>query len=247
MLSGIPGSGGCAPIQNVGAYGQEGSSTIARVQVFDRRSAAVRDLSNADCGFGYRVSAFNTPVINGGAHGRYVVLRVVFQLQAEAAPHVEYADLKQHFAAEARSPTLRDVRDAVRVIRGRKGMLIDPADSDSRSAGSFFKNPIVPLRYYRKLAEEFDIPQWPAGLDLIKLSAAWMVENAGFSKGFARGPVGISSKHALAIVNLGGASAKEIVTLKNEIVARVEDRFGVTLKPEPVFLGEFPSEQDSAQ
>jgi len=242
-LSGIPGTVGGTPIQNVGAYGQEVSTTIVSVHAFDRETGAFRDLSNAECGFGYRASNFNRDPT-----GRFIVLRVTYQLNPGGNPCLDYADLKKQFEARhpALSPTLGEVRDAVREIRRRKGMLVDPADisgnPDSRSAGSFFKNPIVALDHYERLTTEYDMPKWWAGLNRMKLSAAWLVENAGFHKGYTRGTVGISSKHALAIVNRGGATARDVLSLRDEIVKRVQDRFGVTLLTEPVLLGEFTEE-----
>jgi UDP-N-acetylmuramate dehydrogenase len=232
-LSGIPGTVGGTPIQNVGAYGQEVSTTIHSVHCFDRETSAFHDFSNAECGFGYRASNFNRDPT-----ARFIVLRVTYQLNPGGTPLLEYADLKRYFGDRV-SPTLIEVRDAVREIRGRKGMLLDDSDMDSRSAGSFFKNPIVAQEYSERLAAEHDMPKWWAGLNRIKLSAAWLVEHSGFPKGYTRGTVGISTKHALAIVNRGGATAQDVVDLRDDIVARVEERFGVALLTEPVFLGEF--------
>ena len=241
-LSGIPGKVGGTPIQNVGAYGQEVSTTIVSVHVFDRDTGEFRDFSNAECGFGYRASNFNRDPT-----GRFVVLRVTYQLNPRGAPCLDYADLKEHFGERASPPSLGEVREAVCEIRRRKGMLLDPADADSRSAGSFFKNPIIAQAHYEHLAAEYEMPKWWAGLNRTKLSAAWLVENAGFPKGYTRGTVGISTKHALAIVNRGGATAQDVIALRDKIVARVEERFGVVLVQEPVFLGEFTAESHATK
>lgn len=234
-LSGIPGTVGGTPVQNVGAYGQEVSDTVTSVQVFDMQRGAIRDLCAEACGFGYRTSIFNTT-----ERGRFIVLKVSYALLPGGIPMLEYADLKKHFAGGG-EPSLAEVRDAVRQIRHSKAMLIVEGDPDCRSAGSFFKNPIVDApteTRLLKLAEERGLapPRFatPAG---IKLSAAWLVEQSGFAKGYARGAVGISSKHTLAIVNRGGAKAAEIVALKEEIQQRVRAAWEIDLHPEPVFLG----------
>jgi UDP-N-acetylmuramate dehydrogenase len=237
-LSGIPGTVGGTPIQNVGAYGQDVSKTIVSVHALDLDTGRFCDIPKADCGFKYRASIFNT-----SAAGRYVVLRVIYQLNAGGEPMIAYADLQKRFGKQATLPTLAETREAVREIRRGKGMLIEAEQAesyhDNRSAGSFFKNPVVSLELYQELASKYgaQMPKWWGGLNLMKLSAAWLIEQAGFPKGYARGAVGISSKHTLAIINRGGATSKQIVELKNEIVARVEERFGVTLQPEPIFLG----------
>ncbi len=237
-LSGIPGSVGGTPIQNVGAYGQEVSAAIVLVHALDLASGRLVDIPNAECHFHYRASIFNTAVAAGGAAERYVVLGVTYQLTPGGGPCLEYADLQRRFESRG-TPTLAETRHAVREIRGRKGMLVDPADPDSRSAGSFFKNPIVPLDVYQNLAQQYRIPHWWAGLNLAKLSAAWLVESAGYPKGFRRGAAGISTKHALALTNTGGATAAEIAALQGEIVAVVRERFGVSLQHEPMFVGDF--------
>ena len=236
-LSGIPGTVGGTPVQNVGAYGQEVADSITSVRVLDLEQSDVRELANPDLGFTYRTSIFNT------AHrGRFIVLRVTYSLTPGGTPHIEYADLKKHFAGKV-SPGLAETRDAVRRIRHSKAMLIVPDDPDCRSAGSFFKNPILPVAKYDEISDATkergaaEIPKFPAANGHVKLSAAWLVEQSGFHKGFSRGPVGISSKHALAIVNRGGAKAADIVALKKEIEQQVWDQFGVRLHPEPVFVG----------
>jgi len=233
-LSGIPGTVGAAPIQNVGAYGQEVSDVIRSVSVLDLVSGETRVIENAAAGFAYRTSIFNTT-----ERGRYIVLHVNFALRPGGEPRIEYADLKNFFAARNSRPTLAETRDAVRAIRLSKAMLIVPGDDDCRSAGSFFKNPIVTCEQFEQLSSKAGAvpPNFPAADGNRKIAAAWLVENAGFQKGFTRGPVGISRKHALAIVNRGGARAAEITALKDEIQNAVEQCFGIRLQPEPVFVG----------
>jgi UDP-N-acetylmuramate dehydrogenase len=235
-LSGIPGSVGGTPVQNVGAYGQEVSDTIESVQVFDLRDNQVRELCAEACGFAYRTSIFNT-----SERGRFVVLRVTYALTPGGAPSLEYADLKRHFEGKP-DPTLAEVREAVRQIRARKGMLIVEGDPDCRSAGSFFKNPVLSVEQHEDLqhraaAEGLSVPSYPALERNRKVSAAWFVEHAGFARGYTLAHAGISSKHALAIVNRGGATAAEILALKDQIQNRVEEIWGIHLQPEPVFVG----------
>jgi UDP-N-acetylmuramate dehydrogenase len=224
-LSGIPGSTGATPIQNVGAYGQDVSETIVAVEVFDRSSGRVTSLSNSECQFEYRTSIFKK-----AAKDRYVVLSVTFQLRPGDAPSLRYPELQQ---AVAEGASLQQVREAVIAIRRRKGMVIDPTDPDTRSDGSFFMNPIVSRE---KLAALGDLPHFPAG-ENIKLSAAWLIEHAGFHKGFVHGNAGISSKHTLAIINRGGATAREVLELVRMIQDGVREKFGVELQPEPNFIG----------
>lgn len=232
-LSGIPGSVGGTPVQNVGAYGQEVSETIVRVRCFDRAAGEFVELSNAECGFSYRKSIFNT-----SEKGRYVVTKVTFRLGAGGEPKVVYRDLKEYF--DERSSSLTEVREAVLAIRRRKSMVIDAADPNSRSAGSFFKNPIVAAEILGVIAaaEGSDVPSFPAGEGQVKIPAAWLIERAGFAKGYRLGEAGISANHSLAIVNLGRAKAADIFALMNEVRAAVKVRFGIELVPEPVFLGE---------
>ena len=252
-LSGIPGTVGGTPIQNVGAYGQEVATAIVSVHALDLTSGQFVDIPKSECNFRYRSSIFNTPVDAGGSPeksgGRYIVLRVTYQLTPGGAPCLEYADLQRRFEGQTPTlaPTLSDTRDAVREIRARKGMLVDPADPDSRSAGSFFKNPLVPVDLYQKLAEQHKIPHWWGGLGLVKLSAAWLVENAGFPRGFRRGAAGVSTKHALALINVGGATATEIEGLQAAIVARVQERYGVALQREPMLVGDFTAGNSKAE
>jgi UDP-N-acetylmuramate dehydrogenase len=236
-LSGIPGSVGGTPVQNVGAYGQEAADTIVSVQALDLKSGEVCELEKEDCGFRYRTSIFNT-----AERGRYVILKVSFGLKHDGKAHIEYADLKRYFSGWSSPPTLAQTREAVRQIRASKGMLITPGDEDCRSAGSFFKNPVLSEEAHARLSERtatkgLQIPSYPALDQQKKVSAAWLVEHSGFSKGYSLGRVGISRKHALAIVNRGGATAAEIVALKDQIQIRVDDVWGVHLEPEPVFVG----------
>ena len=236
-MSGIPGTVGGTPVQNVGAYGQEVAETITTVRVIDVTSGDTRELSNSECGFLYRTSIFNT-----SQKGRYIVARVSYALLPGRAPRFEYADLKRYFASSSSSPTLSQVRNAVREIRASKAMLIAPNEENCRSAGSFFKNPIISPAEYDRIASlpqcvDQNPPRYPAPEGQVKISAAWLVEKAGFHKGFGNGRVGISSKHTLAIVNRGGATAAEIVEFKNRVQQGVFKVFGVQLHPEPVFVG----------
>ncbi len=230
-LAGIPGLVGGTPVQNVGAYGQEVAETIVAVRALDMEAMSFVSLSAAECGFGYRKSIFNTT-----ARGRYVVTRVTFRFNVARRIELKYAELREHFAGKA--PTPMEVYDAVREIRHRKGMLLVESEEDCRSAGSFFKNPVVTEALFAGMAKEFgEVPHWPAGQGKVKLAAAWLVEKAGFYKGFAMGQAGISSRHTLAVVNRGGATAGEIMALRDEIRRVVEERFGVRLEQEPVELG----------
>lgn len=235
-MSGIPGTVGGTPIQNVGAYGQEVSETIREVEALDLHSKRVQTLSNEQCRFNYRSSIFN-----GSERGRYIVLRVTYALKPSGSPRIEYADLKRFFAAKP-APSLPETREAVRQIRRSKAMLIVEGDPDAQSAGSFFKNPVVSENQLQEVAARpatkgLAVPHFPGPNHRVKISAAWLVEHAGFARGFARGNVGISSKHALAIVNRGGASAAEVIALQQEIRERVAEAFGIELTPEPVFVG----------
>jgi UDP-N-acetylmuramate dehydrogenase len=236
-LSGIPGSVGGTPVQNVGAYGQEVGNTIESVLALDLRDGQVRELAKEDCGFRYRTSIFNTT-----ERGRYIILQVNYLLKHGGEAYVAYADLKRYFAGWGEKPTLANTRDAVRKTRAGKGMLLTPGDDDCRSAGSFFKNPILSAERYQALttraaAKNLQIPSYPALDAQKKVSAAWLVEHSGFSRGYGNGSVGISRKHALAIVNRGNATAADIVAFKEDIQQRVEEIWGILLEPEPVFVG----------
>ncbi len=236
-LSGIPGTVGGTPVQNVGAYGQEVSQTIVTVRAFDRKIRQFVDLPASDCGFSYRRSIFNS-----SQRERYIVSRVDYALHRNAPANFVYADVARYFASRnVTTPTLAQVRDAVRSIRAQKGMLIVPGDADCRSAGSFFKNPVVPVSTLDLLAlelkvEKQSIPAYPAQQGEVKLSAAWLIERAGFAKGYALGNAGISSRHTLALINRGGASATEVAALRDKVIAAVAARFAVRLEPEPVWL-----------
>jgi UDP-N-acetylmuramate dehydrogenase len=235
-LSGIPGSVGGTPVQNVGAYGQEVSETIESVEVFDRRDGQIRELCNEACGFCYRSSVFNTT-----ERDRFIILRVTYALTPSGASHLEYADLKRYFEHRESPPSLAETREAVRQIRARKGMLLVPGDPDCQSAGSFFRNPVVSAELLQDLAKRasakgLTLPAYPALAQRHKVSAAWLVEHSGFTRGYEAGRVGISHKHALAIVNRGGATAADVLALKEQIQQRVEAIWGVRLEPEPVFI-----------
>jgi UDP-N-acetylmuramate dehydrogenase len=226
-LSGIPGSVGTTPIQNVGAYGQEISQTLASVHVWDRTLKGVRSFAAADCRFGYRTSRFKAEP------GRHVVLDVTFQFrQGRLGAPVGYAELARSLDLEpgSRAP-MADVRRAVLELRRGKGMVLDPADHDTWSAGSFFTNPVVDADDLPAGA-----PAWPQG-DGVKTSAAWLIEQAGFDKGYGDGAVRLSSKHTLALTNRGGATTTELLALAREIRAGVEQRFGIRLVNEPVLVG----------
>jgi len=235
-LSGIPGFVGGTPVQNVGAYGQEVSETIVSVRVFDRKTESFFDLLNCQCGFGYRTSIFNTTEKN-----RYIVSAVTYTLQSGGEPKIVYRDLQNYFGNA--KPNLVETRNAILKIRVEKSMVIDAQDPNSRSAGSFFKNPIVTNEKFTEIEERAgklgiqQIPSFPVNKDNVKVPAAWLIEKSGLAKGYEHGRVGISTKHSLAIVNRGGATAKDVLALKNIIQARVWETFGVGLNPEPVFVG----------
>jgi UDP-N-acetylmuramate dehydrogenase len=264
-LSGIPGSVGATPVQNVGAYGQEVADTIESVRTFDLQAPDSQGkrivvLPKPACGFRYRSSIFNS-----SARGRYIILRVNYRLKRGGAPTLKYADLQKHFAGhlqasapagEKTMPSLAETREAVRAIRRSKGMMIVPEDRDSPdhevwSAGSFFKNPVLSDEQFKDLAARAaaqgrEIPTYPAPRSgnhfpnkdaQHKVSAAWLVEHSGFSKGYALGAAGISHKHALAIINRGNAKASEIVALKDEIQRGVQQAWGILLEPEPILVG----------
>jgi UDP-N-acetylmuramate dehydrogenase len=227
-LSGIPGSVGATPIQNVGAYGQEVSQTIASVRVWDRLLRGVRTFAAADCGFGYRTSRFKRDP------GRHVVLDVTFQFrQGELGAPVAYAELARVLGAElgTRAPMI-DIRHAILGLRRGKGMVLDPADHDTWSAGSFFTNPVVPADAVPEGA-----PAWPLPDGLVKTSAAWLIEHAGFGKGYGDGPARLSSKHTLALTNRGDATTADLLALARELRDGVEKTFGIRLVNEPMLVG----------
>jgi UDP-N-acetylmuramate dehydrogenase len=261
-LSGIPGFVGGTPVQNVGAYGQEVSETIVSVRCYDRAAGEIVELTNTECGFSYRTSIFNTM-----ARERFVVLAVAYKLVHGGKPKIVYKDLRDYFknnanrtrsadnhpVREARtpllrkegsqtenlSPSLQETRDAVLNIRRAKSMVIDKGDPNSRSAGSFFKNPIVSVEKYLEIAESVgrEVPKFAVDNSHVKVPAAWLIENAGFQKGYSLGNAGISTRHTLALINRGGATAVEIIDLKNLIQQEVRTKFSIDLVPEPVFIG----------
>lgn len=235
-LSGVPGYAGATPIQNVGAYGQEVAETITRVRVYDRVTDEVTWLARDECGFGYRSSVFKRS-------DRWAVLAVEFRLDrtTRSAP-IRYPELARalQVAPEATVP-LAEARAAVLELRARKGMVLDPHDPDSRSAGSFFTNPILDRDAWVALRERAadlgEPPSWPAGDGLVKVSAAWLIERAGFHKGYGGDGVAISSKHTLALTTRDGGTTEALLALARTIRAGVHARFGVTLHPEPVLVG----------
>ena len=240
-LSGIPGAVGATPIQNVGAYGQDVSQTIARVRTWDRVDRIQRTFAAADCGFGYRHSRFKAEP------GRYVVLEVTLQLrQGDLSEPVAYAELARTLGVGTgeRAP-LKAVRDAVLELRSGKGMVLDADDHDTWSAGSFFTNPILTEAQFtdleRRVAERLgdgsEPPRYAAGDGLAKTSAAWLIERAGFTKGYGSGPARISTKHTLALTNRGGAKTEDLLSLAREVRDGVREAFGVDLVNEPVFVG----------
>ncbi len=236
-LSGIPGKVGGTPIQNVGAYGQDVSESISKVRAFDRQTKTIVELTNQQCGFGYRSSIFNTT-----ERDRYVVIAVDYLLKKNGEPALRYPDLQKYFESSEASPTLAEVRAAVLSIRASKAMVITPNDPDSQSVGSFFKNPVVIAEKFaeiKKAAKKLqikEVPHFPAADNKIKIPAAWLIEQAGFVKGYSRGRVGISSKHTLALINKSNATADEMLTLMRRIQEEVNKRFGVALLPEPIYI-----------
>ena len=234
-LSGIPGSAGGTPIQNVGAYGQDVAGVLKDVTAFDRQIGQVAMLTAAECRFGYRMSRFKQDDA-----ARFIVCEVTFRLR-RGPPTVTYPDVITYLDREAvSSPGVADVRNAVLAIRRRKGMVIDSTDPDTRSVGSFFMNPVVTRAEHERIAESV------AGVSIlgfmqpsgeVKIPAAWLIERAGFFRGHESGRVGISSKHPLAIVNRGGATARDVLDLAARIKRQVAERFGIWLRPEPVFVG----------
>lgn len=233
-LSGIPGDVGAAPIQNIGAYGQELAEHLVGVTALRRADGAVVELDRSECGFGYRDSRFKR---DRGAH---IVLGITLELRPNGAPTLRYPEIGRRFGETA--PTLAEVRAAVLDVRRGKSMVLDPADPNSRSAGSFFTNPIVPATVADDVAARAEAagfgapPRYPAEAG-VKLSAAWLIQHAGFDKGFGDGPARLSDRHCLALVNRGGARAADLVALACTVRVGVRETFGVTLVPEPVFVG----------
>jgi UDP-N-acetylmuramate dehydrogenase len=242
-LSGIPGATGATPVQNVGAYGADVSQTIAAVRTWDRERNAVQTFTNSELKFGYRDSILKQTTTEGSP--RYVVLTVEFQLPlGRMSAPIRYAELARSLGVEAgKRAYSNDVRREVLRLRASKGMVLDASDRDTYSTGSFFTNPIVPSAAAASLPE--GAPQYPAGNDgLVKLSAAWLIDQAGFGKGFGLEPASLSggraslsTKHTLAITNRGGASAEDIVAIAREVRRGVVERFGIELHPEPLLIG----------
>jgi UDP-N-acetylmuramate dehydrogenase len=236
-LAGIPGTVGGTPVQNVGAYGQEVSSVIARVRALDLTQQEFVEFSGVECGFAYRRSRFNST-----DRGRFIVTRVDYRLTQGGAPALRYPDLQraiQESVQEGAQPSLAEVAAAVRRVRRSKGMLLVEGDPDCRSAGSFFKNPVVTEDQVEQIARAGakQPPRFPAGRGQVKIPAAWLIEQAGFPKSYALGAAAISSRHTLALINRSGARADEILTLADKINAAVEGRFGIRLEMEPVLVG----------
>jgi UDP-N-acetylmuramate dehydrogenase len=238
-LSGIPGSIGATPIQNVGAYGQDVSETIVRVRVYDRLTGVVEELPNEACEFTYRSSAFKRNP------GRWVVLAVTYSLDEQPMSRpVRYPELARTLGVSVGNVApLADVRAAVLELRRGKGMVIDPSDPDSVSAGSFFTNPILSAAEFeelrRRVGPDVRLPGFPEPDGRVKTSAAWLVERAGFPRGYGMpGPAAISTKHSLALTNRGGATTAELLALAREVADGVERELGVRLVPEPVLVGE---------
>jgi UDP-N-acetylmuramate dehydrogenase len=233
-LSGIPGTVGGTPVQNVGAYGQEIGNVIDYVTAIDRRDGAVTELRGDECAFAYRMSRFK-----GADADRFIVCAVTLRLRP-GEPTISYPDviayIKQH---EIMTPGVGDVREAILAIRRRKGMVLDDSDPDTRSVGSFFMNPVVTRGVHEALADavKTDVPAFPAGAEQVKIPAAWLIERAGFARGFIDGAVGLSTKHPLAIVNRGGATARDVVALAVRIKRQVADASGILLRTEPNFVG----------
>jgi UDP-N-acetylmuramate dehydrogenase len=238
-LSGIPGTVGGTPIQNVGAYGQEVATVIEWVAAYDRVKRTAVRLSREDCGFAYRMSRFKREDA-----GRFMISEVAFRLKAGAPPTVTYPDVVDYLAQHnIPCPTVQYVRDAVLQIRRRKGMVLDAADSDTRSVGSFFMNPVVDRTTFERIAPA---PHYLMDNDGVKIPAAWLIQQSGFTRGHVDGAVGLSTKHPLAIINRGGATARDVVRLARRIKLAVHDRFDINLRPEPVFVGFSPDDDDVA-
>ena len=236
-LAGIPGTVGASPVQNVGAYGQEVSQSILQVEALETATGNAVRLEKEQCGFGYRRSIFNSTET-----GRYLITGVTFRLVPGGAPHIAYRELKERLASNI-APTLDDVRDTVLSIREGKGLIIRDGFESFKSAGSFFKNPVVTAEEYESIARVvgnaggFANWAWPTGSGTVKISAACLIQCAGFHRGHRKGAVGISPRHTLIMVNYGGASAREIIGFAAEVRQRVFERFGVTLAPEVRLIG----------
>jgi len=232
-LSGIPGNVGAAPIQNIGAYGQELAETLVSLRALEVATGRVRAFGKGDCAFAYRDSFFKRHP------GRFLVTEITLALKRNGPATIRYGDLEQRLGKDA---SLSETRDTVLAIRRKKSMVHDPDDRDAHSCGSFFTNPILDdaalgetTRRLRAAGHD-TFPRWPAGAGRTKLSAAWLIERAGFAKGYGAGPIGLSRKHCLAIVNRGGGTAAEVRDLARRIRNAVRECFAVTLVPEPLLM-----------
>jgi UDP-N-acetylmuramate dehydrogenase len=241
-LSGIPGTVGGAPIQNIGAYGEEVGEVISAVKVLDRNTGDIAEFANTDCHFAYRSSIFNTTQPD-----RYILLRVDFALRSDGIARLHYQDLQRYFSGDTKPTDIRQVREAILQIRKSKAMIVCQDDPDSKSVGSFFRNPVLNPTAMEKMENELrargflgsneKVPRFDMPDGKVKIPAAWLIEHAGFNKGYEYGCAAISGKHALAIINRGGATAQNIVDLMHRIQTRVHESFHITLHPEPVFVG----------
>lgn len=244
-LSGIPGLTGATPIQNVGAYGQDVAGTIVGVRILERGSRRIRDVAPSECAFGYRTSAFKQRLSD------VIVQSVTFALSTDAPARPRYPELVAALA-ERPAPSLEEIREGVLKLRRSKSMVLDAADPNRRSVGSFFTNPIVPTAFADELArraladglvaDAAQLPRFPAGPGLVKLAAAWLIERAGIARGLRCGAVGVSSRHSLALVHHGGGTTGELLALAREVRGAVEARFGVRLVPEPHIVGSHPDD-----
>ena len=240
-LSGIPGSAGAAPIQNIGAYGIELKDWIDTIEALDIRTIEMTSIKSSECDFGYRASRFKSDWM-----GRYLITALTLRLSMGVIHEVKYGELQQYLNDRGLlNPSPSQIREAVLSIRRGKSMVVDAQDIDSHSAGSFFVNPVVTKTEYENIrrgapddrGESHRMPAFEIDDGRIKLSAAWLIERAGFYRGYVHGNVGLSSKHSLAIINRGGGTAKEVMELADKIQKAVKDTFGIELIPEPVFVG----------
>lgn len=240
-LSGIPGTVGAAPVQNIGAYGQSADDVVEEVRAVNIETGSPMVFSNLECGFGYRTSIFNTV-----ASWQYVITGVTFRLAVTGCPDITHPDLKKHFSAAA-AVTPSQIREAVLSIRNSKGLLVLDGYERLNSAGSFFKNPVVSSGVFENIKQIIHDTgacsdwYWPRNSEEIKISAACLIQTAGFTRGFRRGDVGISPRHTLAIVNHGDATAGEVIAFAREIQECVRDKFGIVLQPEVQRIGEMPA------
>ena len=237
-LSGIPGLCGAAPVQNIGAYGQEVAETLITVRATDLQNGEEREFDAAECDFAYRRSRFKDE-----ESGRWFITQISLRLHPEGEATLAYRELANAFSEDS-NPSLADVRDEVLRLRRSKSMVYDPSDENHRSAGSFFANPVVDATTAEDVAGRVkrNMPRWPTPDGNVKIAAAWLIQQSGLEKGFRQGPVGLSSRHVLALVNHGGARAEDLLTLATTVRDRVFDRFGIRLRPEPVPLGFTPDE-----